>query len=89
MSRKKNLFDSPEIKLEGIEKFILDLNDKVENNKEIINNHLVIFNETLECLAKDKSEIQKLKKKTNLLFNISIGLSSFVFILFLYILIFM
>lgn len=87
--KKKNLFDSPEIKLDGVEKFLLNLAEKVEKINEIMNNHLTLFDTTLGCLANDKLEIEKLKKKLKLLFRISIGLSSAVFILFLYILFFM
>ena len=84
--KNKNLFDSPEIKLDGIEKFLVNLTEKVEKNNEIMNNHLSIFETTLGCLANDKLEIENLKKKLKLLFRISIGLSYAIFILFIYIL---
>ena len=85
MSKKKNdVFDSPEIKMEGIEKFILNMDERIQNNSEVITNHLQIFNETLRLLAEDKEEINRLKKSINLIFRVLIGFSISSFILFVY-----
>jgi hypothetical protein len=82
--KKKDIFDSPEIKMEGIEKFILDVDERIQNNSEVITNHLQIFNETLRLLAEDKEEIKRLTKSINLIFRILIGFSISSFILFVY-----
>jgi hypothetical protein len=86
--KKKNLFDSPEIKIDGMEKFILDMNEKIDENNIIIKNHLNLFTETLGCLAKDKEQINNLSKKINLLYKYSIAFFLFTVSVFVYIFIF-
>ena len=82
--KKKDLFDSPEIKMEGIEKFILNMDERIDENSKFITNHLDIFNETLRLLAQDKEEINRLKKSINLIFRVLIGFLVSTFILFVY-----
>ena len=72
--------------LNNISNLLESYGKSINEQKEIVNQHLLLFDAVLESLERDRKKIKQLEEDVfylDLYFNIALYLGSFIFLLFL------